>query len=252
MIFRNTAQRGDLSFTITHFSKRAIDNAFISSYNESTISCTTEERLDWYVIDANKLNLRCDNGRDLVAERIDFVHKSRLGELVNSTSLPFIMERCYIRLNIAAFLFLKGGYMSSFSIDQIFVGQHSTLSKTFYEADVYMFAQVTGDKNPVHLDDEYAKQSMFQQRIVHGFFVGSMFSQIIGNSFPGLGTVYTFQSLKFTKPVYFGDTITATVSAKELLIEKNRVVLECIAHNQEGQVVLIGEAFVMPPKKGNL
>lgn len=138
--------------------------------------------------------------------------------------------------------------MSFYPIEAIVLNQSGTVTKTFSESDVIEFARVTGDQNPVHLNEEYAKTTMFQRRIVHGFFVGSLFSQIIGTNFPGLGTVYTFQSMKFTRPVYLNDTITATVSAKEIIVEKNRVLLECVAKNQQGEIVIIGEATVMPPK----
>ena len=163
------------------------------------------------------------------------------------------MERWYILWNIAAFFYeKKEDRMQYFDISMIKQDQSESIERTFFEADVIAFANVTGDKNPAHLDEDYASKTIFQKPIVHGFFVGSLFSQIIGTKFPGLGTIYTFQSMKFTKPVFFGDTITATVKAKEIIREKNRVVLECIAINQHQEVVIIGEATVMPPRMNSL
>ncbi|MCK7485107.1 MAG: MaoC family dehydratase [Bacillus subtilis] len=93
------------------------------------------------------------------------------------------------------------------------------------------------------------KPRFFRSRIVHGFLVGSLFSAILGTTLPGLGTIYTGQTLKFTKPVYFNDTITASVSVKDIIVEKNRVVFDCVAVNQRGETVILGEATVMPPKQ---
>ncbi len=135
------------------------------------------------------------------------------------------------------------------TIEQLFIGETATLTKTFFEADVLGFAKVSGDFNPAHVDEAYAKTTIFQTRIVHGFLVGSLFSAILGTTLPGLGTIYTGQTLKFTKPVYFNDTITASVSVKDIIVEKNRVVFDCVAINQRGETVILGEATVMPPKQ---
>jgi acyl dehydratase len=139
--------------------------------------------------------------------------------------------------------------MNSLSIKELKVGDFSETKKVFTEEEVLTFAAVTTDKNPAHVDKEYARNSMFKKQIVHGMFVGSLFSAIFGVDMPGLGSIYIKQSLKFTKPVYFGDEITAKATVKELKIDRNRVVFDCVATNQNGDTVIIGEAEIMPPKK---
>jgi len=139
--------------------------------------------------------------------------------------------------------------MNSLTIDEIKIGDNSEMTKIFSETDVMSFAKVSDDFNPAHVDKEYASQSMFKKQIVHGMLVGSLFSAIFGVKLPGLGSIYTKQSLKFTKPVYFGDAITAKVIVKELNYERNRVVFDCLATNQNGETVIIGEAEIMPPRK---
>ncbi|MGD9761008.1 MAG: MaoC family dehydratase [Candidatus Izemoplasmatales bacterium] len=140
--------------------------------------------------------------------------------------------------------------MNSLSIDEIKIGDKAETKKIFTEADVLDFAKISTDFNPAHVDKKYAEKTMFKKQIVHGMLVGSLFSSLFGVELPGLGSIYTKQSLKFTKPVYFGDEITATVIVKELIIERNRVVFDCIAKNQDDEIVIIGEAEIIPPKKG--
>ena len=139
--------------------------------------------------------------------------------------------------------------MNSFSIDELKLGDFSELKKVFNEKDVLTYAEVTTDKNPAHVDKDYASKTMFKKQIAHGMFVGSLFSAIVGVQMPGLGSIYIKQSLKFTKPVYFGDEITAKVTVKEIKYDRNRVVFDCIAVNQREETVIIGEAEIMPPKK---
>jgi len=135
------------------------------------------------------------------------------------------------------------------SIDQIAMGQEASFTKTITETDVYNFGGVTGDLNPAHFNSEYAKNTMFKERIAHGMLVSSLFSTVFGMQLPGPGAIYLGQEVKFTKPVYFNDTITATVKVIEKNLEKNRVVFETTASNQDGDVVVIGKATLMPPKK---
>ncbi|MFP4478608.1 MAG: MaoC family dehydratase [Candidatus Izemoplasmatales bacterium] len=139
--------------------------------------------------------------------------------------------------------------MNQITIQQLNVGDSASTKKAFNEKDVLMFAEVSSDFNPVHVDKDYPKETMFKKQIVHGMLVGSLFSAIFGVQMPGLGTIYIKQSLKFTKPVYFGDEIEATVTVKELMIERNRVVFDCVAKNQNGDLVIVGEATLMPPKE---
>lgn len=138
--------------------------------------------------------------------------------------------------------------MTGKTIQQLHVGDKAVLRKTFFEEDVEEFARVSGDSNPAHMDENYAKTTQFKTRIVHGMLAASLFSALLGTDLPGVGTIYTGQTLKFTRPVHFGEEITASVTVKELNAERNRAVFECLAVNPQGEPVIIGEATVMPPK----
>jgi acyl dehydratase len=142
--------------------------------------------------------------------------------------------------------------MNRKTIEELAVGDKASLTKRFVESDVLGFAAVSGDRNPAHMDESYAQTTIFKTRIVHGMLVGSLFSALLGTELPGLGSIYTNQTLKFTKPVYLNDEITATVTVRELILEKNRVILDTTAVNQKGEVVIVGEATIMPPKKAPL
>ena len=139
--------------------------------------------------------------------------------------------------------------MIGISINEMEVGQKASFSKTITETDVYLFAGISGDLNPAHINEEVAKNSMFKGRIVHGMLGASLISTVLGMYLPGPGTIYMKQDLKFLAPVRFNDTITATCEVKEMMVEKNRVVLSCTVVNQDGVEVISGEAMVMPPKK---
>ena len=138
--------------------------------------------------------------------------------------------------------------MKQFSIDALRIGDSASVTKTFSATDVDGFAKVSGDYNPAHMDEAYAKTTLFRARIVHGFLVGSLFSAVLGTELPGVGSIYTNQTLKFTRPVYLNDTITARVTVKELITEKNRVIFDCVAKNQNQETVIVGEATIMPPR----
>lgn len=144
-------------------------------------------------------------------------------------------------------IFLLEGQMNSFSIKQIQVGDQASTIRRFSEADVRAFAQVSGDENPAHLDEVYAKGTQFGTRIAHGMLVSSLFSALLGTQLPGLGTIYTNQTLSFRRPVFLDEEITATITAREVLTDKNRVIFDCVAVNAKGETVLIGEATVLPP-----
>ena len=139
--------------------------------------------------------------------------------------------------------------MKSYTIDQIKVGDKTSVVKTIGESDVYLFAGITGDLNPAHTNQVAAQQSMFKGRIAHGILISGFISTCLGMQLPGPGTIYLSQNLRFTAPVYFGDTITAEVEAIEVITEKNRVKFKTVCTNQDGKVVIDGEAMVMPPKK---
>jgi 3-hydroxybutyryl-CoA dehydratase len=136
------------------------------------------------------------------------------------------------------------------TIDEIKVGGSAQISKTITEGDIELFARVTGDFNPVHLDQTYAEKTMFKGRIAHGLLSVGLFSNILGNILPGYGTIYLSQEVKFLAPVRIGDTITARVEVIELIPEKNRVKFKTTCTNQKGEVVVNGTAWSMPPQKG--
>jgi acyl dehydratase len=134
------------------------------------------------------------------------------------------------------------------TINEIAIGETASFTKTITETDVYLFAEIVGDLNPLHVNEEYAKQSRFGRRLVHGALTSSLVSSVLGTMLPGLGTILVETWQRFRRPVYFGDTITATVEAIEKLEGKNIVVFKCTWTNQEGDVVTEGEAKVMPPQ----
>lgn len=138
--------------------------------------------------------------------------------------------------------------MIGIKIKELQIGQSASFTKTIAECDVYNFIGITGDVNPIHIDEVYAGTTVFKKRIAHGMLTAGLISTVIGNSLPGPGTVYLDQQLEFTSPVYFGDTITAVVRVLELIPEKNRVVLETTCTNQKGEIVIVGKAVVLPPK----
>ena len=134
------------------------------------------------------------------------------------------------------------------TIEELSVGQSARFSKTISEADVYGFAGITGDFNPAHVDEEYAKGTFFKNRIAHGMLTASFISTIIGTMLPGPGSVYMRQEVSFLAPVNIGDTITAVAEVAELLTEKKRVRLKTYCLNQEGAKVVDGEALVSTPR----
>ena len=134
------------------------------------------------------------------------------------------------------------------TIKELKVGDSASFSKTVTEADVCNFAGVSGDFNPAHMNEVYAAQTPYKTRIAHGILSAGFISTVLGTQLPGEGTIYLGQELKFTKPVFFGDTVTVTCTVTEIIEEKNRVMLETIATNQIGETVIKGMATVMPPR----
>jgi 3-hydroxybutyryl-CoA dehydratase len=125
------------------------------------------------------------------------------------------------------------------------IGETATLTKTITDADVRAFADLSGDHNPLHLDDAYAKTTRFGARIAHGAFSFGLLSAVLGNQLPGNGTVYLKQDLKFLKPVLIDDTITATVEITAIRADKGIVTLKTSVTNQRGEAVAEGEAVVL-------
>ncbi len=138
--------------------------------------------------------------------------------------------------------------MQGKTFDQLQVGEKADFSKTVSESDIYLFAGITGDFNPAHINEAYARDTPFKSRIAHGMLVAGFVSNVIGTQLPGPGTIYMQQELKFLAPVYIGDTITARAEVVELVHEKKRVRLKTTCVNQEGKSVLEGEALVSPPR----
>ena len=128
--------------------------------------------------------------------------------------------------------------------EDLAVGQSAEYSKTITADDVTMFAGITGDFNPVHMDEEAAAKTRFGGRIAHGMLSAGLISAAIANRLPGSGSIYLGQTLKFTAPVRIGDTVTVSVSVLELL-SKKRVRLSTTCANQKGETVIEGEATVL-------
>jgi 3-hydroxybutyryl-CoA dehydratase len=135
------------------------------------------------------------------------------------------------------------------SIHELKVGDSAQFSKTVTETDVNDFARVTGDFNPLHIDQAYAEKTIFKGRIAHGVLSLGLLSNVFGNMLPGPGTIYLSHEAKFLAPVRIGDTITARVEVIELIPEKNRARFKATCTNQNGQEVVTGTAWVMPSKK---
>ena len=140
--------------------------------------------------------------------------------------------------------------MTGKTLDQLEVGQTAHFTKTVSESDVYLYAGVTGDFNPAHIDESYASRTAFKTRIAHGMLLGGFISNVLGNQLPGPGTIYVQQHLKFKAPVAIGDTITTIAEVIEIISDRKRVRLKTTCMNQNGKMVLDGEAVVSPPRSG--
>lgn len=128
------------------------------------------------------------------------------------------------------------------------IGATASRTRTFTSDDVQAFAEVSGDHNPIHLDSEYAATTVFERPIAHGMLTASMISGILGTELPGLGTIYLSQTMKFKAPVYIGDEITATVEVVTYRDDKRIGTLSTTCTNQDGKIVLEGEAVVIAPE----
>ncbi|WP_322802397.1 MaoC family dehydratase [Thermoflexus sp.] len=128
------------------------------------------------------------------------------------------------------------------------VGSTASWTKTITRADVEAFAALTGDDNPLHLDEEFARNTRFGRPVVHGMLVAGLISAVLGRMLPGPGTIYLRQTLEFRRPVYPGDTITAVVEVLDIRKDKPIVTLATRCLNQHGEEVLRGEAMVLAPK----
>jgi 3-hydroxybutyryl-CoA dehydratase len=132
--------------------------------------------------------------------------------------------------------------------EDLAVGLSETLVKEVSASDVVGFAQVTGDRNPIHLSEHFAARTQFKKRIAHGLYTASLISAVLGTRLPGPGAVYISQTLNFHLPVKIGDTVEVTVTVQELIAEKRRARLACVC-TVDGEVVLDGEALVKVPAR---
>lgn len=137
--------------------------------------------------------------------------------------------------------------MENRTYDEITIGETAEIVRTVARTDIELFAAVSGDVNPAHLDDAYAAGTRFKTVIMHGMWSGAIVSALLGTRLPGPGTIYLSQSLAFKRPVTIGDTITFRATVKEKRDDKKIVVLDCTGTNQDGKVVVEGEAVVMAP-----
>jgi 3-hydroxybutyryl-CoA dehydratase len=135
-------------------------------------------------------------------------------------------------------------------LEDLKVGQEASMSKTVTEADIATFAELSGDRNPVHLDAAYAATTMFKERIAHGMLSAGYISAVFGMHLPGPGSIYISQSLNFKAPVKIGDTVTASVKVIEIIPEKKRARFETVC-SVGGNPVLTGEATLMIPVRGS-
>lgn len=139
--------------------------------------------------------------------------------------------------------------MKGKTIDEIKVGDFAEFSKTISESDVYLFAGITGDLNPAHVNQQEAEGTRFGGRIAHGMLVSGFISTVLGMYLPGPGTIYLSQEVRFTAPVMIGDTITARAEVVELEPQKRKVTLKTTVAKQDGVVAVEGQAVVLAPRK---
>jgi 3-hydroxybutyryl-CoA dehydratase len=133
-------------------------------------------------------------------------------------------------------------------IEDLKIGQSASYERTVGDADIRAFAGLSGDNNPVHLDEEFAKKTMFKGRIAHGMLSATFISTVLGTKLPGMGCIYMGQSLKFKAPVKINDVVVTTVTVKEIIAEKKRAILDTVCRVGD-TVVIEGEATVMVPSR---
>ena len=138
-------------------------------------------------------------------------------------------------------------YIENRTYDEIKIGDSAIITRTLKPADIQLFAIMSGDVNPAHVDPEYAKSSMFREVIAHGMWGGALISTVLGTQFPGPGTIYIDQTLHFSRPVGLGDTITVTLRATHKFDHNYHIIFDCLCTNQDGQKVIGGTAEVLAP-----
>jgi 3-hydroxybutyryl-CoA dehydratase len=138
--------------------------------------------------------------------------------------------------------------IEGYYFEDLKVGMSESFAKTVSDADVKIFAGVTGDFNPLHVNREYAEQTMFKQQIVHGILCAGLISAVLGSRLPGPGAIYMHQELNFPAPVHFGDSVTATVTVKELIAQHNHVIMTTVC-TVDDKTVVTGEALLKVPSR---
>ena len=138
-------------------------------------------------------------------------------------------------------------FIENRTYDEINVGDSASLTRTLRPEDIQLFAVMSGDVNPAHVDPEYAHSSLFQEVIAHGMWGGALISTVLGTEFPGPGTIYVSQTLRFSRPVKVGDQITIKITCKQKFDHNKHVIFDCLCTNQDNQKVISGEAEVLAP-----
>jgi 3-hydroxybutyryl-CoA dehydratase len=138
---------------------------------------------------------------------------------------------------------------NAYYYEDLELGMEASVQKRIAAADIDAFAEVTGDKNPVHLDSKYASRTIFKERIAHGMLTASLISAVFGMELPGPGAIYVSQTLNFRAPVKIGDTVTAKVKLVELFPQKRRARFDCVCVLNDGRTVIEGEAILMVPAR---
>ena len=141
------------------------------------------------------------------------------------------------------------GQLKSKTFKELEIGDQGQFTKTVTERDIILFGETSGDVNPVHFDEAYASKTLFKGCIAHGMWSASLISTCIGTVMPGPGSIYLGQTLDFKLPVRLGDTLTALVTIDQKIDAKKLLIIDCVVSNQNGEVVVCGEARVIPPRK---
>jgi 3-hydroxybutyryl-CoA dehydratase len=140
-------------------------------------------------------------------------------------------------------------HLKSKTYRELEIGDQGQFSKTVTERDIALFGETSGDVNPVHFDEAYASKTIFKGRIAHGMWSASLISTCIGTVMPGPGSIYLGQTLDFKLPARLGDTLTTVVTIDQKIDAKKLLIINCVVSNQNDEVVVSGEAKVMPPRK---
>lgn len=138
--------------------------------------------------------------------------------------------------------------LHGYYLEDLSVGMSASFAKTITDADILMFAGVSGDTNPVHLNEQFGAATMFKGRIAHGMLSASLISTVFGTKLPGPGAIYVSQNLVFKAPVRIGDTVVARCTIREIVAEKRRVVFDCVC-SVDGKPVVEGDATLMVSRK---